>query len=80
MQAWEEVTVELLGESRTVTGLRRGSLLLLARDAGVREGDLVQVGGEAFCQVTSVEEVDRDGEPMHRLELYEMPADGDILE
>lgn len=79
MHAWEEVTVELLGEGRTVTGLRQGASLLLARSEGVAEGDLLQIEGEIFCQVTSVEEVDHGGKPMSRLELYEMPADGDIL-
>lgn len=79
MVAWEEVTVELLGESRTVTGLRQGERLLLARAEGVSEGDLLQIDGEVFCQVTSVEGVEHGGEPMDRLELYEMPADGDIL-
>lgn len=79
MDAWEEVTVELLGEGRTVTGLRRGANLLVARGEGVAEGDLLQIAGEIFCQVTSVQEVDHGGDPMSRLELYEMPADGDIL-
>lgn len=79
MDAWDEVIVELLGESRTVTGLRRGKLLLVARGEGVSEGDLLQIDGEIFCQVTSVEATDHGGEPMSRLELYEMPADGDIL-
>jgi hypothetical protein len=79
MDAWEEVTVELLGEGRTVTGLRRGATVLVARGEGVAEGDLLQIGGEVFCQVTSVQEIDHGGAPMSRLELYEMPADGDIL-
>lgn len=79
MDSWDEVTVELLGESRSVTGLRRGASLLVARSEGVAEGDLLQIDGEIFCQVTSVQEADHGGEPMSRLELYEMPADGDIL-
>lgn len=79
MDAWREVTVELLGQGRTVTGLRKGTHLLIAPGEGVAEGDLLQIGGEVFCQVTSVEDVEHDGEPMRRLDLYEMPADGDIL-
>lgn len=79
MDAWEEVTVELIGQSKTVTGLREGTRLLVAPDEEVSEGDLVQIDGEVFCQVTAVEEVDHQGQPMRRLELYEMPADGDIL-
>lgn len=79
MDAWDEVTVELLGESRTVTGLRRGKRLLVAPGEEVSEGDLLQIDGEIFCQVTAVDETDHGGQPMTRLELYEMPADGDIL-
>lgn len=79
MDDWDEVTVELLGESRTVTGLRRGKRLLVAPGEEVSEGDLLQIDGEIFCQVTAAEETDHRGEPMTLLELYEMPADGDIL-
>lgn len=79
MEAWNEVTVELIGEGRTVTGLRRGKVLLVARGESVSAGDLVHVDGEAFCQVRSVEDTEYGGEPMARLELHEMPADGDIL-
>lgn len=79
MDAWEEVTVELLGEGRTVTGLRKGASLLVARGEGVAEGDLLQIEGEIFCQVTDAREIDHGGERMSRLELYELPADGDIL-
>lgn len=79
MSAWEEVAVELLGDSRTVTGLRRGASLLVAPDEGVAEGDLLQIDGETFCQVTSVRDAEHGGQAVSRLELHEMPADGDIL-
>lgn len=69
MDDWDEITVELLDQGRTITALKQSTRLLVAPDAKVSEGDVVRPGGGAVCRVLVARDWEHQGSPVKRLQL-----------
>lgn len=69
MRDWDEVTVELLDQGRTITALRQSTRLLVAPGTEVSEGDDVRPDGGDVYRVLVAREWEYEGSAVKRLQL-----------